>query len=132
MTPVQERDLTRNVTYTVSPGGIASVDSSGHVVSLKEGEATVHAATAAGSDATVRVRVTNIGQDLPINFSNQITPLFTKHGCNSGGCHGKSGGQNGFALSLLGFEPSEDYEYLVKEGRGRRLFPSCPSRACCC
>jgi len=30
---------------------------------------------------------------------------------------------------LLGFEPREDYEYLVKEGRGRRLFPAAPDRS---
>jgi len=27
---------------------------------------------------------------------------------------------------LLGFEPTEDYEHLVKEARGRRLFPAAP------
>ena len=53
-------------------------------------------------------------------------PIFTKLGCNSGGCHGKASGQNGFRLSLLGFEPAYDYEALVKEARGRRLFPAAP------
>ena len=53
----------------------------------------------------------------------------TKFGCNGGGCHGKSGGQNGFRLSLLGFEPTEDYEWLVKEARGRRLFPAAPEHS---
>src|SRR2546425_85685 len=65
----------------------------------------------------------------PVNFPNQIVPIFTKAGCNGGGCHGKSSGQNGFRLSLLGFEPSEDYEHLVKEARGRRLFPAAPDRS---
>ena len=59
--------------------------------------------------------------DLPLDFDTQIVPIFTKHGCNGGGCHGKSGGQNGFRLSLLGFEPSEDHEHLVEEARGRRV-----------
>jgi hypothetical protein len=65
----------------------------------------------------------------PINFANQIVPLFTKAGCNGGGCHGKSSGQNGFRLSLLGFEPTEDYEWLVRESRGRRLSPAAPDRS---
>ena len=65
----------------------------------------------------------------PINFTNQIVPIFTKAGCNSGGCHGKSGGQNGFKLSLLGFEPAEDYEHIVKEARGRRIFPAAPEQS---
>ena len=67
--------------------------------------------------------------DPQINFPNQIVPIFTKLGCNSGGCHGKASGQNGFKLSLLGFEPGEDYEHLVKEARGRRLFPAAPDRS---
>src|SRR5688572_31091783 len=65
----------------------------------------------------------------PINFTNHIVPILTKYGCNGGGCHGKSGGQNGFALSLLGFEPAEDYDHLVREARGRRLFPAAPARS---
>jgi hypothetical protein len=65
----------------------------------------------------------------PINFANHIVPIFTKTGCNGGGCHGKSGGQNGFRLSLLGFEPTEDYEWLVQESRGRRLSPAAPERS---
>ena len=77
-----------------------------------------------GSNRVVVLRGTDPKQ--PINFANQIVPIFTKTGCNGGGCHGKSGGQNGFRLSLLGFEPTEDYEHLVKEGRGRRLFPAAP------
>ena len=66
---------------------------------------------------------------IPVNFPNQIVPIFTKAGCNGGGCHGKSAGQNGFRLSLLGFEPAEDYEHLVKEARARRLFPAAPERS---
>jgi hypothetical protein len=47
-------------------------------------------------------------------------------GCNTGACHGKASGQNGFKLSLFGFEPAEDYDYLVKEARGRRIFAAAP------
>ena len=65
----------------------------------------------------------------PLNFTNDIVPIFTKAGCNSGGCHGKSGGQNGFKLSLLGFEPAEDYEHIVREARGRRVFPAAPENS---
>ncbi|MFO1485652.1 MAG: DUF1553 domain-containing protein [Verrucomicrobiaceae bacterium] len=65
----------------------------------------------------------------PLNFANDIVPILTKGSCNSGGCHGKSGGQNGFKLSLLGFEPQEDYEHIVKEARGRRVFPGSPEQS---
>src|SRR3954467_8358220 len=68
-------------------------------------------------------------EERPINFANQIVPIFTKAGCNAGGCHGKSSGQNGFKLSLLGFEPTEDYEHLTREAKGRRIFPAAPERS---
>jgi len=66
----------------------------------------------------------------PINFVNDIVPILTKSDCNTGGCHAKAvTGQRGFRLSLLGFEPQEDYEHIVKEGRGRRVFPQAPDQS---
>src|SRR5439155_20272107 len=76
--------------------------------------------------AAVPVEVTAVGEELPINFPNQIVPVFTKLGCNAGNCHGKQSGQNGFRLALLGFDPEQDYASLVKESRGRRVFPAAP------
>ena len=65
-----------------------------------------------------------------VSFVNDVVPVLTKAGCNAGVCHAKAGGgQNGFQLSLLGFEPQEDYEHLVKEDRGRRLFPAAPENS---
>ena len=69
-------------------------------------------------------------EDRAVSFVNDVMPVLTKAGCNAGVCHAKAGGgQNGFQLSLLGFEFQEDYEHLVKEGRGRRLFPAAPERS---
>src|SRR6478609_5775117 len=65
-----------------------------------------------------------------VSFVNDVMPVLTKAGCNVGVCHAKAGGgQNGFQLSLLGFEPQEDFEHLTKEDRGRRLFPTAPERS---
>lgn len=61
--------------------------------------------------------------DQTVSFTNDVIPVLTKAGCNAGACHAKSGGgQNGFQLSLLGFEPEEDYEHIAVESRSRRLF----------
>jgi hypothetical protein len=60
------------------------------------------------------------------NFENDIVPLFNRYGCNSSGCHGKAEGQNGFKLSVFGFDPAADYAALVKEGRGRRVVAAAP------
>jgi hypothetical protein len=63
------------------------------------------------------VRVTAAGP----SFLQDIEPILTKAGCNSGGCHGKLAGQNGFRLSLRGFAPEWDHEWISGEGRSRRI-----------
>jgi Protein of unknown function (DUF1549)/Protein of unknown function (DUF1553) len=66
----------------------------------------------------------------PVSFVNQVVPILTKAGCNGGVCHAKAGGgQNGFQLSLLGFEPADDYDRLVREAGGRRIFPAAPEQS---
>jgi hypothetical protein len=64
-----------------------------------------------------------------VAFTTDVRPLLTKLGCNGGGCHGKATGQNGFRLSLLGYEPADDYEALAREARGRRIFPAAPEKS---
>ncbi|MBW3543916.1 MAG: DUF1549 domain-containing protein, partial [Planctomycetes bacterium] len=64
-----------------------------------------------------------------IDFERDVLPVLTKSGCNAGACHGKQRGQNGFQISLLGFDPQFDYDALTKEGRGRRVFPAHPERS---
>jgi hypothetical protein len=64
-----------------------------------------------------------------VSFLNDVVPILTRYGCNSGGCHGKATGQNGFRLSLLGFEPDFDHVALLRESRGRRVFPGAPDRS---
>jgi hypothetical protein len=123
------RDYARRVKYEVKPANIMKVDAAGFVTPTADGTATITAKAPEGASGTLVVKVENFKTVTPINFGNQIVPIFTKTGCNGGGCHGKSGGQNGFRLSLLGFEPAEDYEHLVKEARGRRLFPAAPDRS---
>ena len=125
----QLRDITSAAKYTAEPAGIVEIDATGMVTPIADGTVTIHARNEAGMVATVTTTVTGFKNDIQINFKNQIVPIFTKLGCNSGGCHGKASGQNGFKLSLLGFYPDEDYEFLVKEGRGRRLFPSSPGQS---
>ena len=64
---------------------------------------------------------------LKAKFELDIQPILTARGCNSGPCHGKSRGQNGFALSLLGFDSEMDYRSIVTDARGRRVAPATPA-----
>ena len=123
------RDLTRDAQFEIAPAGIVTVDATGVVRPVSTGTAQITAVHPSGLSAATKVVVENAEHDLPINFPTQVVPIFTKAGCNAGGCHGKSGGQNGFALSLLGFEPAEDYEYIVQEARGRRISVAAPDQS---
>jgi hypothetical protein len=122
------QDLTTDVPYEAADRKVCRVTSTGRVLPTGNGTTEI---TAHYADRVVRIPVTCAGCDVnpPINFGNQIVPIFTKLGCNAGGCHGKASGQNGFKLSLLGFEPEVDYQALVKEARGRRVFPAAPERS---
>ena len=60
------------------------------------------------------------------NFQRDVLPILSRFGCNSSACHAKAEGQNGFKLSVFGYDPAADHAALVKEGRGRRLFPASP------
>lgn len=62
-------------------------------------------------------------------FELDIQPILTARGCNSGPCHGKSRGQNGFSLSLFGFDSNMDFDALVKNARGRRVSMAAPSES---
>lgn len=121
-------DATRTAEFKIEPADIVTIDETGLLTPLQDGTVQV-TATFAGKSVTAPVHVVDFAGNRPINFKNQIVPVFTKLGCNSGGCHGKASGQNGFKLSLLGFYPEDDYEFLVKETRGRRVFPPAPDRS---
>ena len=123
----QRHDLTHSVAYSVAMPNVLSVDVGGLVTPLMDGVSRVTATEPGGRTATIELTASRCAEDLPVNFETEIVPIFTKLGCNAGGCHGKADGQNGFRLSLLGFYPDEDYEFLVHEDRGRRIFPADPS-----
>jgi hypothetical protein len=116
-------DATRKVQWTVSDPAVLTIDATGMAVPLADGTVTA-TATLDDLQASVDVHISGFAAPRLVNFRNEIVPVFTKLGCNGGGCHGKSGGQNGFKLSLLGFYPEDDFEFLRKESRGRRIFPA--------
>ena len=97
------RDYSRRVVYESSDAAVATVSAEGVVTPRGNGKAEVRIRLG-DATAAVPVTVTEIAVMPPVSFANQVLPIFTKAGCNAGGCHGKSSGQNGFKLSLLGFD----------------------------
>jgi len=119
---------TAAATYASADATVADVESTGRILAKGDGS-TVVTVRSRGAESRVLVVVRGFASPPPTHFANQVVPVFTRLGCNSGGCHGKASGQNGFRLSLLGFEPTLDYETLVYEDRGRRVFPAAPDRS---
>ena len=83
----QLRDHSRSVQYTSEPAGVVQIDATGYMVPLKDGKAVVKAVGSNNIAAEVAVEVTGVANDIPINFPNQIVPIFTKlRTASSWGC----------------------------------------------
>ncbi|MBC8291350.1 MAG: DUF1553 domain-containing protein [Planctomycetes bacterium] len=121
-------DVTAEVKFQVEPATIARIDESGFVTPLANGDAVITARLGEDS-AKISLVVSDIETERAISFPNEVIPQLTRAGCNSGACHGTPSGKNNFRLSLLGFEPLRDHEFLTKESRGRRTFPSAPDQS---
>ena len=131
------------ITFTDKTGRKQDVTTNSKLAIKDEQKARIEAATLFGAKdgrTTLNVRYRNLTTRIPvivknyavwppIHFVNDVIPIFSKLGCNSGGCHGKQNGQNGFRLSVFGSDAKADYVALTKSGRGRRLFPSAPDRS---
>ncbi|MGH7168808.1 MAG: DUF1549 domain-containing protein, partial [Gemmataceae bacterium] len=123
-----EQDVTRDARYESSDPTVARVDVVGYVTPTGDGSTRIRIRH--GDDAVeVPVRVTGFRVDRPVDFGREIVPLLSRMGCNAGGCHGKASGQNGFKLSLFGFDAAFDHDAITKEARGRRVFPAAPDHS---
>ena len=121
-------DITRAARYRSLNPAVATVDGLGVVRATGDGQTSV--VVEAGGDArTIPVWVEGSQRRRPYNFENDVIPILSKLGCNASGCHGKAEGQNGFKLSVFGFDPEADYGALTRESRGRRIFPAAPERS---
>ena len=124
-------DATSTLNYRSRDPKIADVDNSGLITAQSNGETIIEINV--GEDKAIKTEVTVIvtgtEHDRPLNFENDIVPILGKFACNASGCHGKAEGQNGFKLSVFGFDPPADFRALTKESRGRRVFPAAPERS---
>jgi hypothetical protein len=118
-----EDDVTDEVTarakITIADPSIAKLDGA-KLTPLKDGQTTV---TVEWNQKKVDVPVTVKGAatDRPISFNLDVMPVFMRSNCNTGSCHGSARGQDGFRLSLFGFDPKGDHYRLTEEMSGRRI-----------
>jgi len=121
-------DATHAATYESDKREVVSVSPAGMLQARGDGAATITVRSGALS-VRVPVKISDTTKARNFHFENDITPILSRHSCNSSGCHGKSDGQNGFKLSVFGFDPSADHAALVSEARGRRITPAAPEHS---
>ena len=122
----RRKDVTRSVRYKSLDPQVAHVSPRGLVQPVSNGQTAIEVTGSQGS-STVPVSVEQFATPPPVSFRTQIQPILTKASCNSGACHGKADGQNGFMLSLFAFNHELDHETISREGRGRRISIPAPA-----
>lgn len=118
-------DVTRQVSLQTSSSDVVDITAT-TLIGRHDGQTTLKV-TFDSLTVDKPVRVVGFGQFPAVHFANDVIPILSKLGCNSGGCHGRQAGQNGFKLSVFGFDTAGDYDALVKQNRGRRVFPASPA-----
>ncbi|MGY8689677.1 MAG: hypothetical protein ACKVHP_18325, partial [Verrucomicrobiales bacterium] len=126
----QTIDLTHEASYVVpTPStNILQVTPRGVVSAQHDGSSKV-IVRARGMEQPVNVAVSDSQVARTFHFETNIGPLFSRYGCNTSGCHGKAEGQNGFKLSVFGYDARSDYEAVTHAARGRRLAPATPEHS---
>jgi len=113
------RDVTSQVEWTIEPSGVAAIEPKGYLRPIRDGVVTVRAKMA---DSVASVKITLESRSTrPWDFAEDVVPILTRLGCNTGSCHGKAEGQNGFHLSLFGYDPAGDFRALARDDGQRRL-----------
>jgi hypothetical protein len=119
--------FTNAVEYSTSDSAVARIEN-GTVLPVANGTVKITAKTGKNS-ATTSVTVSGMEKPFDWSFRNHIQPVLAKNGCSSGACHGSAAGQNGFKLSLRGYDDEGDYLALTRGALGRRIVPSDPGRS---
>ena len=123
-----EVDISDICGFTSNRPEIADVSKTGGIEAKADGEAEI-TVRFVSRRATVKVRTAGTGAAVVPSFRQDVLPVLTKTGCNTGGCHGKLAGQNGFKLSLRGYAPEWDHDWLATDARGRRLDLAFPEKS---
>lgn len=118
-------DVTEQAKWSIDQPAILTISPTGEIKPLANGQATI-TATVGKRTATVSVRVMQFNDTTPPTFRNDIQPILTRTGCNSGACHGALAGKGGFKLSLRGYDGDSDHFVLTRQALSRRVDRNVP------
>jgi uncharacterized protein DUF1549/uncharacterized protein DUF1553/Big-like domain-containing protein len=123
-----EEDLTDRALFSLTDRGVAALDGKDVLIPQRDGSGSLMASLA-GLRSQAQVEVTGYSTATTWSFRNDVLPVMTKVGCNSGPCHGAAAGKNGFKLTLRGYDPIADYYTLTHQAVGRRTDRLEPARS---
>jgi hypothetical protein len=121
------RNVTSSVKFTIADPSLTRIEGS-TLFPIKDGATTVNIAFR-GKELTVPVVVKDAVKDRRVSFQQDVIPVFTAAGCNTGACHGSARGQDGFMISLFGYDPKGDYQRVTREFAGRRINLALPEES---
>jgi len=121
-------DLSASAKWFSSNPAIVRVQADGQLLAVADGEATITAQVGERRvQQTVKVRGSTGPRDW--SFNNHVLAVLTRHGCNSGACHGSLAGKGGLKLSLRGYDGASDYFALTRQALGRRIDREAPEKS---
>ncbi len=82
-----------------------------------------------GMVCQIPINVTRFHEPVGLQFRNDVLPILTRSGCNTGKCHGSASGKDGFRLSLFGYDPAGDHYRITREISGRRINLASPEES---
>jgi uncharacterized protein DUF1549/uncharacterized protein DUF1553 len=112
-------DVTRSVRARIEDGAVAKL--TGSVVTPGTDGTTRLVVELPEQSAAAPIDVAAATATKPVSFRLDVMPIFARNGCNQGSCHGSARGQDGFRLSLFGFDPEGDHFRLTRELGTRRI-----------
>lgn len=112
-------DITKQSKITLADASLASL--TGTTLRPQKDGTTKLSIEYRGLKTEVPVTVKDSAKPRPISFQLDVMPVLTAAGCNTGSCHGSARGQDGFHLTLYGFDPKGDHFRLTHEMAGRRI-----------
>lgn len=119
------RDITPSIDLKLTGKPIARIDGT-TLYPLADGSATLEV-NYRGQSQKIPVTVKGAETPRPVSFQRDVMPVLTAAGCNTGSCHGSARGQDGFHLSLFGYDPKGDHHRLTREMPGRRVNLAIPN-----
>ncbi len=121
------KDVTTTAKFTLADDAVAGTTA--NALTPKKDGRTKLVVEANGLKVEVPVTVAGAGESRAVSFRLDVMPVFMKHGCNNGSCHGAARGKDGFMLSLFGYDPAGDYYRLTRAIVGRRVDLAVPEKS---